>query len=236
MADRPYVLLSCCMSLDGHLDDSTDRRLVLSNPADLDRVDELRAGCDAILVGAGTVRRDDPRLLVRSAARREARAARGRPGSPLRVTLTTSGRLDPAARVFATGDGAAVVYCPQPHAAALREALGARAAVVGVRPGDPLTARVDLAAVLEDLSDRGVERLLVEGGESVITQLLSAGLVDQLDLAVAPVLVGDPSAPRVAGAGRYPWTVDRRARLADVQRVGDVALLRYALSDRYGEP
>ena len=62
---RPYVLLSCSLSLDGYLDNASQRRLVLSNAADLDRVDEVRAGCDAILVGAATVRADNPRLLVR---------------------------------------------------------------------------------------------------------------------------------------------------------------------------
>ena len=66
MPDRPYTLLSCCVSLDGYLDDAGPQRLVLSPAADLDRVDAERAGCDAILVGAETVRRDDPRLLVRS--------------------------------------------------------------------------------------------------------------------------------------------------------------------------
>ena len=66
MADRPYTLLSCCMSLDGYLAGATRRRLLLSNDADFDRVDAVRATCDAILVGATTVRTDNPRLLVRS--------------------------------------------------------------------------------------------------------------------------------------------------------------------------
>ena len=71
MADRPYVLLSAAMSADGYLDDASATRLVLSGEADLDRVDELRAGSDAILVGAQTIRADNPRLLVRSRAWRE---------------------------------------------------------------------------------------------------------------------------------------------------------------------
>ena len=65
MPDRPYTLLSCGVSLDGYLDSADDERLILSNDADLDRVDGVRAGCDAILVGATTVRNDNPRLLVR---------------------------------------------------------------------------------------------------------------------------------------------------------------------------
>ncbi len=82
MTERPYTLLSCAVSLDGCLDDATDQRLVLSNAADLDRVDAVRAGCDAILVGAGTVRADDPRLAVRGTERRARRVTEGRSPSP----------------------------------------------------------------------------------------------------------------------------------------------------------
>src|SRR4249919_3353262 len=88
MSDRPYTLLSCSMSIDGYLSGASDDRLLLSNDADFDRVDAVRAECDAILVGAMTVRRDNPRLLVRSEARREERAARGLPESPIKVTVT----------------------------------------------------------------------------------------------------------------------------------------------------
>src|SRR5947199_4112401 len=100
------------MSIDGYLDDATNKRLLLSNDADFDRVDAVRAECDAILVGAETVRRDNPRLLVRSPERREDRRARGLPPSPVKVTLTGSGELDPGSRFFATGDGDKLVYCP----------------------------------------------------------------------------------------------------------------------------
>ena len=95
MPSRPYLLLSCATSADGYLDDATPRRLILSGPADLDRVDEVRAGCDAILVGARTVRKDNPRLLIGSPRRSALRAARGLPAHPARVTLTATGDLDP---------------------------------------------------------------------------------------------------------------------------------------------
>jgi len=101
---RPYVLLSVAASVDGYIDDATDTRLLLSDDADFDRVDEVRAGCDAILVGANTIRRDDPRLLVRSAERREQRQRRGLPEHPIKVTLTGSGDIAPSARFFTAGD------------------------------------------------------------------------------------------------------------------------------------
>src|SRR6185437_2617946 len=107
--DRPYTIVSCAVSLDGYLDDTSPRRLILSGPEDLDEVDELRARADAILVGAGTIRADNPRLLIRAPARVAAREAAGRPAHPLRVTVTGRGDLDPAARFFA-GPGVPLVY------------------------------------------------------------------------------------------------------------------------------
>src|SRR5690625_3810611 len=107
---RPYTLLSCAMSLDGCIDDAGPERLRLSSPADFDRVDALRADCDAILVGAGTVRSDDPRLLVRSPQRRAQRIAEGRTGDLVKAVLSERGELDPRARVFTTGDAQKLVY------------------------------------------------------------------------------------------------------------------------------
>ncbi|GIG57714.1 5-amino-6-(5-phosphoribosylamino)uracil reductase [Longispora fulva] len=85
-----YVVLSCAASIDGYLDDSSDTRLLLSNAADFDRVDEVRAGCDAIMVGGNTYRRDQPRLRIRSADRIAARRASGLPEHPLRVVVSRS--------------------------------------------------------------------------------------------------------------------------------------------------
>ena len=111
MRERPYTLLSCGISIDGYLDRGTGDRLILSNEADLDRVDDVRAGCDAILVGAATIRHDNPRLLVRKPARVERRAARGLRRTPIKVTVTRRAELDPCAAFFATGDSEKLVYC-----------------------------------------------------------------------------------------------------------------------------
>src|SRR5919205_4502278 len=99
MPERPYTMLSCSVSLDGYLGDRTPR-LALSNEADFERVDEVRASCDAIMVGAATVRTDNPRLLVRSPARREARAARGLAPSPMKITVTGRADLDARSNFF----------------------------------------------------------------------------------------------------------------------------------------
>ncbi len=226
MSDRPYTLLSCCVSLDGYLDDASPQRLVLSPAADLERVDAERSRCDAILVGAETVRRDDPRLLVRSEGCRAARVARGLSPPPLRVTVTRSGDLDAGARIFTEPGSGTVVFAAAPVVPLLERRLGGTATVVDAGP------TVDLAWVLDDLHGRGVRRLMVEGGRRVLTQLLSRGLADELQLVVAPVFVGDPRAPRFVDDGVFPHTAPNRAHLAEVRQVGDAALLRYALTDR----
>ena len=227
MVGRPYTLLSCGMSIDGYVDDAAEDRLLLSNDADFDRVDAVRAGCDAILVGAATIRQDNPRLLVRSEERRRARVARGERPSPVKVTVTGSGELDPNAEFFAAGDGDKLVYCGTTALRTARERLGAVSTVVD--GGDP----VDLGLVATDLYERGIRRLMVEGGETVHTQFLTAGLADELQLVVAPFFVGDSRAPRFVGDGAFPWGPGRRAELAEVRQIGDVALLRYKLSDRF---
>ena len=227
MGDLPYTVLSCAMSLDGYLDDASGTRLVLSNAADLDRVDAVRASCDAILVGAGTVRADNPRLLVRAEHRRSRLVAEGRTSSPHKVTVTRHTQLDPAAAFFSSGDGVKLVYCATASAQRTRERLGPAATVVDAG------ANPTMGGVSEDLAARGVRRLLVEGGQSVHTQFLCEGLADELHVVVAPFFVGDSRAHRVVGDGALPWNRGRRARLAEVRRIEDVVLLRYALSTRF---
>jgi 5-amino-6-(5-phosphoribosylamino)uracil reductase len=227
MRERPYTLLSCGMSIDGYLDSIAPRRLELSNGADFDRVDAVRASCDAILVGAATVRSDNPRLLVRSETRRAERTGRGLPPSPIKVTLTERLGLDPEADFFTTGETEKLVYCASPRVPDARSRLGGVATVVD--GGEP----IEMRRISEDLGARGVHRLMVEGGGKVHTQFLTGNLADELQLVVAPFFVGDSRAPRFVRDGRFPWNPGRRAKLAEVRQIGDVVLLRYALSSRF---
>jgi len=228
VSERPYVLLSCAASIDGYIDDATEDRLLLSNDADFDRVDVERSRCDAILVGSTTICNDNPRLLVRSQARRDDRVARGLPATPTKVTITRCGELDATAQFFATGETDKIVYSASSAFDKTRQNVGDVATVVDA--GEP----VDLSLAMADLAARGITKLMVEGGSTMHTQFLAAGLADELQLVVAPFFVGDSQAPRFVNDGRFPWTSHHRARLAEVTQIDDVVLLRYALSDRYG--
>lgn len=216
------VVLSVATSLDGYIDDASADRLLLSNSADFDLVDQLRADSDAILVGARTLRVDNPRLLVNSAERRAARVAAGRSEYPLKVTVTASGDLDPALRFWHTG-GDRLVYTGDAGLVTARAQVGMFAEVVSLGPVP------EPAVLLDDLAGRGVGQLMVEGGTGMHTWFLTAGLVDEIRLAVAPLLVGDASAPRFVDPVRFPGGPQRRFRLAAVEKVGDVAVLRYLL-------
>ncbi|MCW2648430.1 MAG: hypothetical protein QOD31_2676 [Pseudonocardiales bacterium] len=215
------------MSIDGYLGNGTEQRLALSNDADFDRVDAVRAECDAILVGATTIRNDNPRLCVRSQERRDRRVADGLAPSPIKVTVTGRAELDPCANFFTTGESEKLVYCASATVADAHSRLGPVATVID--GGEP----VDMRRLSEDLAARGVQRLMVEGGGTVHTQFLTCDLADELHLVVAPFFVGDSRACRFVNDGRFPWNPDRRATLAGVRQIGDVVLLRYALSSRF---
>ncbi len=223
MTERPYVVLSCAMSVDGYIDDATDDRLLISNDEDFDRVDQERSQADAILVGAGTIRLDDPRLLVRAEARRADRTAQGLAENPIKVTVVATGNIEPAARFFTSGDSQKLLYCPTDLVEKLQHQLAGLATVVDA--GQP----VDLREVLSDLSRRGVGLLMVEGGTTMHTHFLAEGLADELHLVVGPFFVGDPAAPRFVGPATFPHDSTAPMKLLEARQIGDVVLLRYQL-------
>ncbi|WP_067854355.1 RibD family protein [Nocardia shimofusensis] len=206
---------------------SIPERLLVSNAADFDRVDQLRAESDAILIGAGTIRSDNPRLIVKSESRQTERVAAGRARQPLKVVVSESGDLDPDVKFWhhGTDEHRPVVYTTTMGGAWARSRLGELADVVGL--GHPL----DFGRMLDDLGARGVRRLMVEGGSRIHTTFLMEDLADELFLAIGPVLVGDIYAPRFLLPEKFPGGSTRRRTLVDLTRVGDVAVLHYHLGE-----
>ncbi|GGY78937.1 hypothetical protein GCM10010363_69840 [Streptomyces omiyaensis] len=225
MTARPYVLLSAAMSVDGYLDDTSSERLLLSNAEDFDRVDQVRAESDAILIGANTMRRDNPRLLVNSDERRAQRVADGKPAYPLKVTVTRTGDLTADLKFWHHG-GDKLVFTVDSAVEKVRATLGDLADVVSVGPD------LDWDLVLDELGRRGVKQLMVEGGGTIHTQLMAQNLADEVHLAVAPLLVGQADAPKFLGTADYPGGSTSRMRLLEARAIGDVVLLRYAPKER----
>ena len=213
------VIVSAAVSSDGYLDDCTPRRLVLSCAEDWAEVHRLRAWCDAILVGAETVRRDNPSLVIRDAGLRIWREWLGMKPDLTKVTVTAGGSLDAGARFFTEGPGAEKIVVTVPAVRrGLEERLPSGVRVVAL---EEITA----GGILDALEGFGVRSLMVEGGARTIGMFLDAGVVDSLRLAVSPAAVGDTRAPRFPEFGRLPFE-GRAAKV--VRRVGDMEVYEYA--------
>ena len=210
---RPHVTVNCAASIDGKIASFKRTQTPISSAEDLERVKRLRAACDAILVGVGTVLADDPHL--------HAQTHQGKP--LLRVVVDSKGRTPPGAHVV---DGVAPTLVVTNDTA---KTTYAKAEVVRVGDG-----RVDLGALLEHLHDkRGVRKLLVEGGGEVIHSFLAEGLVDDFYLFVADFVLGGRDAPTVAdGDGHIDPTSAPQARFVSAQRMEGGLLLHY----RFGDP
>lgn len=171
------VTLSVALTADGYLDDASAERLIISTPGDWDEVYALRAEQDAILVGAETLRRDDPSLLIRDESVRRERAQHGLKPDIAKVTLTRAGDLSSDLRFFTTGDSNRYVFSPVkiPDIEQLAEVISTKEAI---------TAKF----IVAELEKRGVERLLVEGGAHVLRMFLDEGMADTLRVAVNPTL------------------------------------------------
>ncbi len=211
------VIVSAAMSADGYIDDCRPGRLVLSSSEDWEEVYALRSRCDAILVGANTLRRDDPSLKVKSLSHQAERLARGQQEDIMRVTLTRDGGLDPSLRFFDDA-GHKIIFASR---TAGLSSVEHRAEIVRY---DTVTANI----ILSELERRGVGTLLVEGGSGILQMFFGERAVDEFRLAVAPFFVGN--GVRLIG-GHMPG--QGPMRLNEVKMLGGMAVLHYDLHSDY---
>jgi riboflavin-specific deaminase-like protein len=190
-------------------------------------MDRLRAEADAIVVGAGTMRADNPRLHVRDKEMRRYRRSLGKPDGLLRVLVTASAKIDARNRFFDLEDGGDLVVATVDSIGEARLAeLRARAEVWTLG-----TDSVDPGLLLERLGDRGVERALLEGGGELNWRFFRDGLVDELFLTLAPTLLGGRDAPTPLEGEGFSMKAQRRLRLVDLRREGDELFCRYAVDN-----
>ena len=174
---RPYVVLKYAQTLDGRIATATGDSKWISGEDERRVSHALRASCDAVLVGVGTVIADDPQLTVRMV-----------PGaSPLRVVLDSRLRLPMTAKVLDESAGSIVLTTER---ASARRRLALRAWKVGLREVSAGPGGVDPHAALQALREMGIGSVLVEGGARVITSMLGGGLVDRLIISLAPTIIG----------------------------------------------
>jgi diaminohydroxyphosphoribosylaminopyrimidine deaminase / 5-amino-6-(5-phosphoribosylamino)uracil reductase len=190
---RPLVTLKLASSLDGRIATASGESRWITGPAARQRAHLLRATQDAILVGTDTVLADDPQLTCRLPGLTQR--------SPVRVVLDRQLRIPPTARVIAEARQVPSWVVTLASADAERQAALRSAGVVVMLAEPDAAGRIDLAAALAQLGERGITRLLVEGGGRLAAALLRAQLVDRLVWMQAPLLLGSDGIPAVAALG-----------------------------------
>jgi diaminohydroxyphosphoribosylaminopyrimidine deaminase / 5-amino-6-(5-phosphoribosylamino)uracil reductase len=198
-SDGCLVLGRIAQSVDGRIATASGASHWISGPQDIIHTHRLRALFDAVVVGAGTVRADDPQLTTREVEG----------PSPVRVVLDTERRLDDRYRIFRDGPETLLFCAPDArgpdqvgHAQVLRQP----------RSG----AGLSIAAVLATLAERGLRRVFVEGGGITVSRFLAAGALDRLHITIAPLLIGSgipaftlPETATLTDALRFEWSVHR---------------------------
>jgi riboflavin-specific deaminase-like protein len=209
-----FVLGRIAQSLDGYIATRGGESVWISGPDDLRHTHKLRALCDAVVVGAKTIRADNPRLTTRLVDG----------PSPVRVVLDPGRRLDDRYRVFRDGPETLLLCAPD---LATADCLGT--ALVLPVPRGP--AGLEIVAILTMLRARGLRRILVEGGGVTVSRFLAAGALDRMHVTVAPLVMGGgvpafplPPVERLEEGRRFAWTVHRIG--ADV--LLDIPLVRAA--------
>jgi len=219
---KVHVLLNAAVSADGKLAPSSRRRVRLGSARDLARLDRIRASCDAILIGAGTLRAEDPPLQVRSPALIRARRREGRDLLLTTIVLSRGLDLPFSSRFFRDPAVPRIIAAPAP--APRRKLLEARDHAEVFLAG---RAGVDPRRLLALLADRGIRRLVVEGGGEIYGLFLRAGLVDEIHLTVCPLLLGGGTAPTLFDGEGFEDPPFPALRLDLCRREGDEVYLRY---------
>ncbi|MCA1646479.1 MAG: dihydrofolate reductase family protein [Chloroflexi bacterium] len=233
---RPYVIVNVAASADGKIDTFERRGAAISSQRDRERVDALRAAADAVMVGSRTVVDEDPRLTVKSAELRAGRLARGKPENPAKVAVVSRLGFKPNGQFLTAGPARIIVFTPAPEGTLVdrgEDALQSQWAALGVEIFTLGAGRVDLGAAMQTLGQLGVRSVLVEGGGSLNFELLRFGLVDEVQVFVAPVIFGGGSAPTLAdGSGLVQAAALKLERVdVDVWQDGGV-VLRYKVKPR----
>ena len=220
MNPKPTVFCNYAMSTDGKISTADRRGSGFASREDRRRMDDIRARADVIVVGAETVRRDDPPFALHSAERVRQRLDQGRRPHPDVCVLTRSGRLGAGLRLgqqqlqrILVGTAAPIFVLP----------AGWRARTEVIRLGDP----PDVALLLAELATRGLRQVLVEGGGTVNALFFEAGLVDEIYVTLCPVVLGGAGAPTPVEGRGFPFDRRIRLELLTSERVDDEHFLHY---------
>jgi 2,5-diamino-6-(ribosylamino)-4(3H)-pyrimidinone 5'-phosphate reductase len=213
------------MSADGKLSTRERRQVKISGAQDFNRVDRLKAGCDAVMVGIGTVLADDPSLTVKAEECREHRRKRGADEHPVRIVVDSTARIPLDASVLVKGQGRRVVAVSKK--ADTERVIELRKHATVIVTGDN---NVDLCALMDELGEMGIQRIMVEGGGTLIAGLFHAGLVNEIYTFIGNIIIGGKDAPTLADGEGFIRELDFcRLTLVEIRRIDDGILLHWVV-------
>jgi len=220
---RPFVHVNVAVSADGKLSTRSRRQVRISGPDDFDRVDRIKSGTDAVMVGIGTVIADDPSLTVKAPERIRDRVSSGRPEHPVRIVVDSKCRIPPDAKVLHKGHGRRIVAVSRAVSPENLARISLFADIITCGETE-----VDLSALFEELGREGIGRVMVEGGGTLISGLFRAGLVDELSMFVGNMIIGGTDAPTLAdGPGWMREEEFTRLELIQVRPMDNGVLIHW---------
>ncbi len=219
--NRPFVFINVAMTADGKIDTFQRKGAAISSLRDKERVDKLRAGADAVMVGGRTLLDEDPKLTVKSEVLRAERVRRGRPPNPVKVGVVSQANIKENSQFLTTGPAAIVIFTTRRTSKRQLSLLKARNVDVYVDDAQ----QVNLERALATLKDLGIERLMVEGGGTLNFELMRLGLVDEVTAYVAPVIFGGESAPTLAAGSGLQRSEAISLHLIDAEKWEDGGVL-----------
>ena len=225
--DRPFIFINSAMSADGKLSTKERKQVKISGKLDFERVDELRARADAIMVGIGTVLADDPSLTIKSPERRVARKASGKDENPVRIIVDSSAKTPLDADIFKKGEGLRIVAVSNSAPEEKIKSLEEKALVI--KTGD---LKVDLTELAVKLKEMDINTLMVEGGATLNWGMLSAGIVDELYIFIGNLIIGGKTAPTFADGEGFTEAELSGLELISAEKIGDGVLLKWKVKGR----
>jgi len=222
--NRPFVFVNVAMTADGKIDTVQRKGAGISSPRDRERVDELRAGADAVMVGGKTLLDEDPKLTVRSEELRAGRIGRGRSPNPVKVGVVTRAIIKEDSQFLNAGPADIVIFTTRRTSKRHLSRLTSRGVDVYVDDAE----KVDLERALATLKELGIDRLMVEGGGTLNFELMRLGLVDEVTAFVAPLIFGGEAAPTMAAGSGLERSAAIPLQLIEVEKWEDgCVLLKY---------
>jgi 2,5-diamino-6-(ribosylamino)-4(3H)-pyrimidinone 5'-phosphate reductase len=213
---RPYVIVNCAMSADGKIASPTRKQIRISGEEDIARMYRLRNDCDAVLVGIETILADDPKLTVKEKYVQH-------PKQPLRVILDSNARTPPHALALNDVSKTLVIIRKGKQNHFLQQNVEV------IECDSDKNGYLDVHHILDILHRKGVKKLLVEGGGTVIWTFLQNKVVDDLFIFIGPCIIGGKDSPTVADGKGMEGTTGINLRIVDVQRLGLGLLIHYQL-------